>query len=212
VNEDEGLAYAKELLCNSGLPNRNYGMKFDAFNIDDSNRKAFDLAQKYVSGFDEYARRGVGLYIYGSYGSGKTHLASAITIDLMRRGVPVIFESAREILSGVKSAYDAHESEYDALKIYLTAGLLVIDDFGKSRATAWSLDVLYGIISSRHEDMRPTVVTSNYDTASIVDKFSMNEYSADVAEAMTDRLRECCQFVKLEAKNHRLNETEHNTI
>jgi DNA replication protein DnaC len=211
ANEDEGLAYAKELLCHSGLPNRNYNMKFDTFNIDDDNREAFDLAQKYAAGYDEYRKRGVGLYIYGNYGSGKTHLASAITIDLLRRGVPVIFESEREILSSVKLAYGSNESEYDAMKIYLAADLLVIDDFGKSRATAWSLDVLYWIISSRHEDMLPTIITTNHSEKSLTKQFSVNDHCGHIIGAMASRLRECCEFVKLEAKDRRRDKTD-NTI
>jgi DNA replication protein DnaC len=202
----------KWLLFESAMPRRCYGMNFDNFAVSDNNRAAYELARKYEAGFEEYVKRGVGLYIYGPYGVGKTHLAASIALNLMYREIPCAFTTAEDIFSVVKLAYDDKESKYDALEDFTDKDLLVIDDLGKCRATAWTLDVLYSIVSQRHEWLKPTIITTNYSERSLREKFTLNAYCGGVIDSLISRLHECSQFVELAGNDHRDSATEYNTL
>ena len=79
-------------------------------------------------------------------------------------------------------------NEEEVLTAYKTADLLVIDDLGKERATEWSVPILYRIINDRYENMLPTIITTNYNTDSLIEKLTVSG-DRETAEAIISRFK-----------------------
>ena len=152
------------------------------------NKKAYNAALEYASHFNDRAREGIGLYIEGPYGTGKTHLAAAIANNLMERGIPVICKTSIAILEDVKGAFDRNEQQ--VLRLYKTIDLLIIDDLGKEQCTEWSQAVLYGILNERYEDLLPTCITTNFGEEDLVRQMTLPDGDNSRIRAIISRLHE----------------------
>jgi DNA replication protein DnaC len=74
------------------------------------------------------------------------------------------------------------------------ASVVVLDDFGKEKATDWVTERLYVLIESRYQNMKSTIVTSNLT----LDQLDDLGYGASVS-----RLQETGRVVRLDAKDQR---------
>ena len=102
------------------------------------------------------------LLLRGGYGSGKTHLAAAISNFAVGMGVPTLFLTVPDLLDMLRFSYDSEdttfERRFDEIR---NAPLLVLDDFGTQSATAWAQEKLFQIINFRYINKLPLVVTTN---------------------------------------------------
>ena len=77
-------AKIERLLGRSGIKKRFQQRTFTNFIRDTPERqRCYDTAKTYADSFPQRAERGEGLYIEGTYGTGKTHLAAAIALQLI---------------------------------------------------------------------------------------------------------------------------------
>lgn len=195
------IARIERLTGNSGMGERFKRRTFDTYECKtDTQRKCFARAKEYADNFDAHLSDGSGLFIAGSVGTGKTHLAAAISLQLLNQGVPVIFRTAMDMLGDIKRAYSGEVSESAVLNEYKQAKLLVIDDLGKERMTEWAAAVLYGIINARYENMLPTIVTTNFSTGDLLK--SLGEETTR-AQAILSRLMETCAFMPMKWGDYR---------
>lgn len=107
---------------------------------------------------------GVGLFINGPPGTGKTHLATAIAKQGIARGWRVIFVLVRALMLRVRDTFRASAEEHEAAIIaeHCAADLLVLDDVGhEGGVSEFGLGALHQIITERTGAGRLTVVTSN---------------------------------------------------
>ena len=118
---------------------------------------------------------GHGLYLVGDTNAGKTHAACALLkayIDAhtseqfgglhCNRVARII--SVPDLLSEWKATYDRNDGdEEEVTRRYGDADLLVLDDIGKGAPTAWALERLFQIVNRRYNNLRPTVVTTQYE-------------------------------------------------
>lgn len=140
-------AKIERLLGRSGIKKRFQQRTFANFIRDTpERRRCYDTAKTYADSFPQRAERGEGLYIEGTYGTGKTHLAAAIALQLIGCGVPVVCKTSGDLLADIKEAFDSGDAtEYEILKAYKTVDLLIVDDLGKEQCTEWSVSTLYSI-------------------------------------------------------------------
>jgi DNA replication protein DnaC len=192
----EFQARVKKLFDQSKLGARFLNRTFEAFKVTEENKLAFESAKKYSTDFQKFKAEGIGLNFNGAYGTGKTHLAAAITIDLINRGIPVIMGTTITLLGKFKEAYDRRESESEIIDLYSTIDLLIIDDLGKERVNEWVLEKLYLIINNRYENNLPLVITTNYNIEDLTKRLSTNQ-NIDTAEAITSRLWEMCRGIEM---------------
>lgn len=120
------------------------------------------------------------LVLEGSNHTGKTHLITAATNELSRRGVYVRMALISTIYSTIKEAYDRGASEYLYKEIYTKPDVLVIDDLGKERVTDWTVSTLFDLIDARYRNNKITAVTTNYNRKSLVEKLTVE---GDVSKA-----------------------------
>lgn len=129
----------------------------------------------------EWAKNPVrNIVLEGSNHTGKTHLITAATNELSRRGVYVRMALISTIYSTIKEAYDRGAPEYLYKEIYTKPDILVIDDLGKERVTDWTVSTLFDLIDARYRNGKVTAITTNYNRKSLVEKLTVD---GDVSKA-----------------------------
>ncbi|RRR75568.1 MAG: AAA family ATPase [Candidatus Viridilinea halotolerans] len=110
-----------------------------------------------------YAQRPQGNFVLiGGYGTGKTHLATAIAHVRYAAGDRVLLKTCAGMLNLLRASFRDDAEGYERrLERIITADLLVIDDLGAERATEWADEQLFLIINERIMAQRPMVITSN---------------------------------------------------
>ena len=165
----------------------------------DMNRfpKAYKICYKYALRFDELSAIGKGLILMGNAGTGKTHLASAISNHLMDDLVPVKFGTFISLLDSLKKAFG---TDRDIISNLTSTPLLVIDDLGKEKYTDWASQILFQVVDERYNRELPIIITTN---------LSLQELKERVGEAITSRLMEMCYGVAMNGENYRYEKAVH---
>lgn len=206
----ERNAYLKSLIEQSGLGRRFILRTFENFKPNASNQKALQFALGYVKNFNTLNNNAQSaeknsLYIAGNRGTGKTHLVCAIANRLMTQGVKVVFSTMIDLLANIKSSYDAKEgeTEQELIERYKNCDLLIIDDMGKEQPTEWALSKMFQIINARYEDLRPIIVTSNYNPDALIKRLTPANQDEQTAGALIDRLYEMSYTLNLLGDSYR---------
>ncbi len=159
-------------------------MKFDNFDtqgfhlavaerrrLEDAYRFALDFAQK-PEGW---------LMLTGPRGSGKTHLAVAITNYRRQMGDSPYFVEVAELLHFLRHGKEAEEHYYEEIEEIRRTPLLILDDLDFRRRNPW-WDELYQMLSHRFTARLPTVVTTPQTLANL----SLDELGERIASLLGD--------------------------
>jgi DNA replication protein DnaC len=153
---------------------------------------------------ETFPAAGVGLFLEGQPGVGKTHLAVAVLRHVIEstaaRG---LFYDTRELLRLIRSTYDPsiRTTEIEVLRPVLNADLLVLDDLGAEKTSEWVDETMNLIVNTRYSERRLTLFTSNYPD--IPDETEPNSLLFRIGARMRSRLHEMCEFVVLDAADYR---------
>lgn len=135
-------------------------------------------------------RDGGGIYICGVQGAGKTWMACRIAKGWLSRGLgDARFVSSVNLISEIGSSYGGNGNESQVLSKYMFCDLLIVDDLGKEVPSQWSLSKLFEIFDSRYANNRPTIVTTQFDSASLARRMA-NSGDPETAMAIVSRFRE----------------------
>lgn len=145
-----------------------------------------------------------GIYLHGSFGSGKTYLISALFNELAKSGTTSVIIHTPELLRGLKDSFSTDYSE----KFYLLkhTPLLLLDDIGAEYLTAWGRDeVIEPILQYRMDEGLPTFFTSNFTILELEKHFTTASNSIDKVKArrITERIKQLSVEVELISKNLR---------
>ena len=126
-------------------------------------------------------------FLHGAVGVGKTCLAVGYAYEMVQAHLtPARFVTLPAMMSEIRSCYDdGGPSEKEVLKQYKETELLILDDMGAEHTTStnWLSDRLYQILGDRHDQLRPTVMTSN---------LSIYELAGIYGDRITSRINEMC--------------------
>ena len=125
---------------------------------DRRNPKVSDVCLKYVQNWPDMKADNIGVLFYGDVGTGKSFLACAIANALLGQLVSVCVTNFPRILNGLQGSVDDRQKRIDRLQHY---SLLVIDDLGVERDTAYSVEQVYNVIDTRARSGKPLIVTTN---------------------------------------------------
>lgn len=103
------------------------------------------------------------LILFGTPGTGKTHLLLAIARHLLASGRHPIYVTAPSLLAAMRRAFSQPESAVEKAdwSIYAGADVLLIDDFGTQHETPWVSENLFLILNERYARKLPTAITMN---------------------------------------------------
>ena len=195
----------ERLLGKSGIKKRFQRRTFEKFITDTPERvRCYQIAKRYADSFSIRYENGDGLYIEGTNGTGKTHLAAAIALQLINEGVPVVCKTSSDLLLDIKKAYDdEYTKESAVLDVYKSVDLLIIDDLGKEQCSDWSVSTLYSILNDRYEDMKPTIITTNYGAEDLIRALTPKGYDNTKIVAIISRLRETSTVITMAWDDYR---------
>jgi DNA replication protein DnaC len=149
-----------KLLALSGLhPTTRQRMTFANFDPStDRQRHALEATQAYAEHPEGW------LYLYGGYGTGKTHLLNALAWTLIERGIGVLYVVVPDLLVKLRQTFDgsADESFSERMTRIQEADVLILDDLGSERRTGWVDEQLFTFINHRYVAGSPLVVASNH--------------------------------------------------
>lgn len=177
--------------------------------ITDSKRT---LVIKWLKAFyDKYPKDNhiKGLYLNGSFGSGKTFLVCAMLNELAKKGVDIIIVYYPELLRSLKESFGINTNDSDFAsrmdKLKHTS-ILFIDDIGAESVTSWARDEILGtILQYRMDASLPTFFTSNLNLEELEMHLSATKDSIDKVKArrIIERIRQLTDSVELVSKNRR---------
>lgn len=145
-----------------------------------------------------------GIYLHGSFGSGKTYLISALFNELAKSRTTSVIIHTPELLRSLKDSFSTDYSE----KFYLLkhTPLLLLDDIGAEYLTAWGRDeVIEPILQYRMDEELPTFFTSNFTILELEKHFTTASNSIDKVKArrIIERIKQLSVEVELISKNLR---------
>ena len=144
-----------------------------------------------------FVEHGANVLLRGQSGVGKTTLAQNLGFFALQKGYRVRFTTLAQAMAdlGKPDSLAAFERR---LRIYTKPALLLIDELGYLPADARGGDILYNIISRRHQQ-RPTVVTTNLAFKQWGTIFP----GAACVAALVDRFTESCHVLDIDADSWR---------
>jgi primosomal protein DnaI len=145
-----------------------------------------------------------GLYLNGSFGSGKSYLVAAMFNELAKKEVKSSVVFWPEFLRDLKASFQSDYSEkFEMIK---RAPLLLIDDIGAENTTAWSRDeILCPLLQYRMDQNLPTFFTSNLTLEDLEHHFSITKDGSEEVKArrIIERIKQLTVDKKLISKNLR---------
>lgn len=122
------------------------------------NEKITTAAKKYVENFDELKKRGKGLLLYGTVGTGKTFISACIANALIDEGKACLVTNFARLVNTLQGMFEGKQDYIDSLNKF---DLLVIDDLASERDTEYMSEIVQSIIDSRYRAGLPLIVTTN---------------------------------------------------
>ena len=122
------------------------------------NERNLKLCQRYSEKFNLMMEKNQGLLFWGSVGTGKTFAAACIANALLERKIPVMMTSFVKLIALIESG---RERDSSILERIGKAKLVIFDDLGAERNTAYALEKVYGIVDARYRQKLPMIFTTN---------------------------------------------------
>lgn len=197
------LKQIDKLFQNNNLGKRQLNSTFENYKITNKNKKAYDNAKKYVNKLIN-GETDKGLFITGTYGVGKTYLASCIANEVTKNKITVVFGTLIQLLDYIKDTYkDSDMSDKEYLNLYSSVDLLIIDDLGKEKPTEWVLEKLFLIVNNRYNNYLPIVITTNYNRNQLRERLCVNK-NYSMVDSIISRLYEMCGGIEIKDEDHRM--------
>ena len=147
-----------------------------------------------------------GLYLHGSFGSGKTYIISALLNELAKKNYKTVIIYYPELLNILKSTFDSKDEYNELFNEIKTSDVLLIDDIGAETVTNWSRDEVLGtILQYRMEQNLTTFFTSNLTIDELETHLSIIKNNIDKVKArrIIERIKQLTTDIELISKNRR---------
>ena len=203
IKEENTYAYKKNITC-FDLPKEISEASFSKAYRDD--KKRLPIFKYFKEFMDSYIKdkKGKGLYLSGSFGSGKTYLIAALFNELAKKNISSALVYYPELLRSLKSSFGSdYEEKFDFIK---TVPLLLLDDIGAENTTSWSRDEVLGpILQYRMEEELPTFFTSNLTLDELESTLSNTNNGIEKIKAkrIIERIKQLTVPLELISKNRR---------
>lgn len=203
IKEENKYSYKKNITC-FDLPKEISEASFkDAYRDDNKRLPIFKYFKEFMDNYSK-GKEVKGLYLSGSFGSGKTYLIAALFNELARKGINSALVYYPELLRSLKSSFGSdYEEKFTFIK---TVPLLLIDDIGAENTTSWSRDEVLGpILQYRMEEELPTFFTSNLSLKELETSLSTTNNGVEKVKAkrIIERINQLTIPLELISKNRR---------
>ncbi len=171
----------------------------DNFEIyDDEQQRAVNKLRVWIDHIEEFVPEGRGIFFIGPPGTGKDHLAIAVTRAIMiRLRITARWVDGATLRSELRDAIKTSEKEKKILYCYINAGVLILSDpvAVGSKLTDYQADTIFRIVDGRYRANRPTFVTANFQDET--------EANSAIGSQTLDRLSHGCLRIRCKWESYR---------
>lgn len=161
----------------------------------DNDDEALECIKKYLRKPNSMIEDGVGIYLWGSNGTGKSHLMNCAFKTLIQRNFKVRIYSMDEIVDKFTSSWYSDDEKRDLDNVLRNIDFLGIDEFGKNvdkdGKPVYLPDlvkrVMESVIRFRVQMHKPIWFASNTDP-----KFVKDVFSEDTASLLNEAVVPIC--------------------
>lgn len=193
AKEAERLHRVK-ILKEQGIADPQY-LKHHISKDDKKNIKISGAVERYINKWQEIKEKNIGLLFYGSVGRGKTFYAGCIANSLIEQGIPVIMTNVPTLITAMSK--DFEKDKATILQRISYVSLLVLDDLGVERNTAYGYEKLQEIIDTRYRSGKPLIVTTNLSPKELKEPEDIRY------QRVYDRILEMCHPIHVEGESRR---------
>lgn len=132
-----------------------------------------------------------GLYLHGSFGSGKTFLICAMLNELAKKGIDICVVYYPKLLRSLKDSFDTDFSK--RIEKLEKVSILFLDDIGAEAVSPWSRDEILGtILQYRMDASLPTFFTSNLTIEELETNLASTKNGVELVKArrIIERIKE----------------------
>ena len=176
----------------------------DIYKDDKSRLPIIKYISEFIKNYDNKDIESKGLYLTGSFGSGKTYLVSAILNEMAKRNVKSIIVYYPEFLRELKSSFGEDFNEkFNAVK---KCPILFLDDIGAENCSSWGRDEILGsILQYRMEQHLTTFITSNLSLEELEIHLAMTSSGVEKVKSrrIIERIKQLTIPMELISKNRR---------
>lgn len=166
--------------------------------------RAAEFAEQYHNHPNQYHR---GMYIYGSFGIGKTYLLAALANRLAKLGIQTTLVHFPTFANEMKASIQSHDTEakIDSVK---RSPILMLDDVGADDTSPWIRDDVFSVILEyRMQNELSTFFSSNYSMRELAKEHLSADKYGDQTPLKAGRIMERIHFLakeyQMRGKNHR---------
>jgi primosomal protein DnaI len=148
-----------------------------------------------------------GIYLYGPFGVGKSHLMGAAARKLAERGIASLMVYTPDFFRELKDSFSDNsvQQKIDVLK---QVPVLILDDIGAETLSPWARDEILGaILQYRVSENLPVLYTSNYNYDELQEHLSYSQKAGmEQLKAMRimERIRYYTDDHKVDGSNRRI--------
>lgn len=146
-----------------------------------------------------------GLYLSGSFGSGKSYILSALLNELSNKGFKTVNVYYPALLKKLKASFNDYSFD-DVLDEIMQSDILLIDDIGAENNSPWARDEILGtILQYRMDNDLTTFFTSNFTIDELEQVLSETSKGTDLIKSrrIIERIRYLTVEEKLISSNKR---------
>ena len=157
--------------------------------------KSLQKIKKYADEWDSVSREGIRLILVGDVGTGKSYAAGCIANELLDHMKSVRFVRIVDVVNDLQGCYGEEREKY--YKNIMSPELLIIDDLGAERNTAFAQECVFDVIEHRISTGRPMIITTNTSVQTMRNATNVSE------RRIYDRILACCVPILFEGVNFR---------
>ena len=161
------------------------------FDINTPNRKKiYDYVVKFINSVKSKTFS-KGLYIYGSFATGKTYILGCLANELARNNIESLVIYFPDLVVELKNALGTPRFE-ELLNYLKSVDVLLLDDLGSENMTNWLRDDVLGpVLNYRLMEEKPVFISSNIDPTQgeLLSHLSITKAKSDELKGMRIKSR-----------------------
>lgn len=193
----------KAIFFETPLALRNASLK-DLYLDDKKRMELIKYIKEFINKFEK-GERIKGLYLHGSFGSGKSYILSALINELSKKGYKCVNIYYPSLLKSLKESFN--EDFDEKFNILIKSDVILIDDIGAENNTSWSRDEILGtVLQYRMDNNMSTFFTSNLTLEELEEHLQSTKQNCDKVKArrIIERIKQLTNRIELISDNKRI--------